>query len=110
MPSFYRVAKRFPPGDDEYLTRRDKGRQPRPNATSEEVRTWNALSAFATEEGVRRAGRRYPEQLGRLIVRYDIPERSSLRWEPTFGPGHYSLWGDFQELKRYLVLDFQATI
>lgn len=110
MPSFYRVAKRFPPGDEEYLTARERGVRPRRASTEGERRALDALSAFDTEEGARQIGRRWPTH-GSLIVRYDILDvGSGISWAPTFGPGHMSLWGDREEIKRYLVLDFLASV
>lgn len=110
MPRFYRVAKRFPPGDDEYLTARERGRPPRRMSTESEQRALDGLSAFDTPAGARELGRRWPK-LGALIVRYDIPDDGEgIVWVPTFGPGHVSLWGDREAIKRCLVLDFLLRI
>jgi hypothetical protein len=99
--SFYRVAKSYPPTDEDYVTRQERDGDP-PGHLSEEVRrSWDGLSAYDTVEGARRQARRFP-RLGRFIVRYDIPEGSAVTWEQSLGPGHYDLRGDKDELKRCL--------
>jgi hypothetical protein len=50
-------------------------------------------------------------RLGHLIVRYDIPEDSGVTWsQTTRDPNHYDLFGDRQELRRYLALDFRYEV
>jgi hypothetical protein len=107
--SFYRVAKEYPPADAEYLTPQAQGRKLRPDLPEEIKRSWDALSVWDSEDGARRVGRRFPKA-GKLIVRYDIPEGSGLRWEQTIEPGHFDLRGDPEELKRYLASDFLAEV
>lgn len=100
--TFYRVAKQNPPADREYLTPRDKLGSPPPDASDEKKRSWNALSAFDSEEGARRQAKQFTH-LGNKIARYDIPEHSGIRWQQSGKAGHYDLWGDKEELKRYLI-------
>jgi hypothetical protein len=100
--TFFRVATAYPPPDTDYLTARERGRKPAPNATAQERRSYDGLSAFDTEEAARRIGRRF-KRLGTLIVRYDIPEGAGIVSEQSGGdPHHYDLFGDRDELKRYL--------
>ena len=48
---------------------------------------------------------------GNLIVRYDIPEGRGVTWEQgRRDPHHYDLYGDRDELRRYLVLDFRIDV
>jgi hypothetical protein len=100
--SFYRVAKTYPPGDTEYLTARERRGDPPAGASEELQRSYDGLSAFDSSEGARALALRLKGRLGRLIVRYDIPDGSGVVWEKTLGPGHYDLYGDKSELKRYL--------
>jgi hypothetical protein len=99
--SFYRVSKRFPPDERSYLTPYDKLGPAPADAPEEKKRSWDALSAFDTEEGARRQAEMFTH-LGNLIVRYDIPEASGIHWEQSGEPGHYDLRGDKEELKSYL--------
>jgi len=108
MPSFYRVAKRFPPGDREYETRQERQGDPPADLPDEVKRSWDALSMFDSEEGARRAAERWPH-LGRRIVRYDIPEGAGIAWEQSGLPGHYDVRGDKEVLKRCLA-DFVAEV
>jgi hypothetical protein len=97
--SFYRVAKTFPPGDDEYLTPREPGRKPRANASAEEVRSLDGLISLDSEDGARRVAQQFPK-VGSLIVRYDLPDGAGIIAEQTITAGHYDLYGDKEELKR----------
>lgn len=106
--SFYRVARRFPPADEECLTLQERQGPPPATASDEVKRSWNALSAFDSEAGARRVAKRRP-RLGPLIVRYDIPGDAGIDWEKTLGPGHFSLRGPKEELKRCLS-DFVASV
>ncbi len=99
--TFYRVTKSHPPSDRDYVTRYERLGEP-PADLPEEVRaSWCAFSAFDTEEGAREQAKQV-RGLGKYIVRYDIPEGAGIRCQQTLGPGHYDLWGDTEELKRYL--------
>jgi hypothetical protein len=71
------------------------------DATAGKKRSWNALSAFDTEEGARRQAKMFTH-LGKFIVRCDIPEGSGISWEQSGEAGHYDLRGDVKELKSYL--------
>ena len=106
--SFYRIAKSYPPGDEEYLSLQERKGDPPADASAEVKRSWSALSAFDSEEGARRVAKKRP-RLGSLIVRYDIPDGAGITWEKTLGPGHYDLRGDKDELKRYLT-DFVVDV
>jgi len=106
--SFYRVAKRYPPGDREYLTPQDKFGDPPDHETPERMASWDGLSAYDTEDGARRAGRQFTH-LGNVIVRYDIPEGAGITWTPSMAPGHVDLRGDKEALKGFLT-DIVATV
>lgn len=106
MRSFYRIAKSYPPGDDEYLSLQERKGDPPVDASEDVKRSWSARSAFDDEDAARRMARKRP-RLGALIVRYDIPMGAGIQWEKTLGPGHFDLRGDKEELKRYLS-DFVA--
>lgn len=101
VTSFYRVSKRYPPDERSYLTPFDKLGEPPEDAPEEKRRSWDALSAFDTEEGLDWQAKMFTH-LGSLIVRYDIPINANIGWEQSGEPGHYDLHGDKEELKRYL--------
>jgi hypothetical protein len=98
---FYRVVKSYPPTEDDDRTRKDRQGDPPEHVPDAVRRSWDALSAFDSEEGARRQGKRFP-RLGRFIVRYDIPPDAGITYEQTLGPGHYDLRGDMTELHGYL--------
>jgi hypothetical protein len=100
--SFYRIAKRFPPGDDEYQTAFQRGRKLPPNASDELKASWTGLSAYDTLQGANGKALEMRGRLGELIVRFDIPESSRIAWKKTLGPGHFDLYGVAEELKSYL--------
>ena len=102
VKSFYRIARTYPPGDDEYLTAQQRYGDPAPNANEAMRRSWTGLSAYDSEEGARAKAKRLKGKLGGLIVRYDIPEGAGITWDPSFGAGHHDIRGDVEELKRYL--------
>jgi hypothetical protein len=100
--SFFRIAKTYPPGDGEYLTTQDRRGPPSAGLCSEQREVWDAYSAFDSLEAAIEKVRDLGGLRGWLVVRYDIPPGAAIRWKKTFGPGHYSLWGDKEELKRCL--------
>lgn len=59
---------------------------------------------MGSEDTARAAARNATRDLGKFIVRYDIPAGSgiSATATPNITPGHYDLRGDMDELKRYL--------
>jgi hypothetical protein len=106
--SFFRVARSYPPTAEDYRTQRDFRGDPSADLTDEERFSWDAYSAFDTEDGARRQGRRI-RRLGTHIVRYDIPDGAGIEIRQTFGPGHYDLKGSTEELRGYLA-DFHAEV
>lgn len=107
--TLYRVARKYPPSDDEYLSPEAKGRKPPRGATAEHLRSWDALSAYSSEEGARRQAQAVP-QIGKWIVCYVIPEGTGVTWEETLEPGHYDVRGDGEELKKFLVPGFCVEV
>lgn len=91
--SFYRIARRYPPADEEYLSLQERKGDPPADASDEVKRSRSALSAFDSEAGARAMARKRP-RLGTLIVRYDIPIGAAITWEKTLGPGHFDLRGE----------------
>lgn len=106
--SFYRVAKHPVPREEDYRTQRSFRGEPPPGLSEEERWCWDAFSAFDSEAGARRQGKRI-KPLGTFIVRYDIVAGSGVEWRKTFGPGHYSLKGTRVELHRCLA-DYTAKV
>lgn len=99
--TLYRVARRNPPENEECSTPFDKYGSAPPDVSEEKRRSWDALSAFDSEEGARRLAKQFTH-LGRRIARYDILEGAGITWEQSGEEGHYDLRGDKEELKRCL--------
>lgn len=106
--SFYRVAKRYPPNDREYLSAQEKRGAPPPDFPEAVKESWDGLSSWDTEDGARSAALDVPH-IGKVIVRYDIPEDGGITWTATEPPGHYDLRGTKEELKR-CPTDFVADV
>ncbi len=61
------------------------------------------MSAFDTEDAAVAQAKGARGRLGRLIVRYDVPEGAGVTWQQTGrNPRHFDLFGDHEELKIYL--------
>ena len=74
----------------------------RAGASAADQRTLDGLSAFDDLGEAIEQGRRIP-QLGRFVVRYDIPEGGGITWEQSGkNPHHFDLFGDKDVLKRCL--------
>lgn len=99
----YRAAAQYPPHDREYRTRAARGKEPPPDATDDDRRSWDALSAWSTVDGARAVAAGM--QSARCIVCYDIPDNCGVTYEQSIEPGHYDIRGDFEELKCYLTED-----
>jgi hypothetical protein len=41
----------------------------------------------------------------RHIVWFDVPADCGVNYEPSGGPGHFDIRGDYEELKTYLAAD-----
>jgi hypothetical protein len=108
--SLYRIAKTYPPSDDEYQTALEKYGLAKPSDSPEVHWARDKWSLFDTEENARAQAIKRKRRLGGLIVRCDIPVGAGIQWKRTFSAtGHYSLWGDKEELKSYLS-DFVAEV
>lgn len=105
VKSLYRLAKQVPPPDKEYLTNLDRRGAPRDELPQHIKDSWDALSAFDSEEAARAAARNSTRNLGKRIVRYDIPDDASVTYvfTPEIADGHYDIRGDKEEIKRYYV-------
>ncbi len=90
---FYRIVRTDPPTIADFLSNRARGKARRP---VESVREWEGLSLFDTEAQARRMARRFP-RLGVYIAALRVPADGPIVVEQTFGPGHYTLWGDPQD-------------
>jgi hypothetical protein len=103
----YRAAERYPPADREYRTSADRGRVLPSDASEEQRRSWDALSAWETEEAAMAVA--CGSMSARFVVSFDIPEvcfgaqdACRITCEPSGEPGHFDIRGDMEELKRYL--------
>lgn len=103
----YRAAERYPPADREYRTSAYRGRALPPNASEEQRRSWDALSAWDTEAAAMSVA--CGSMSARFVVSFDIPivcfgapGACGITCEPSGEPGHFDIRGDMEELKRYL--------
>jgi hypothetical protein len=110
--TFYWFARSFPPGSDEYRTKREKSGEPPSSASDEVKRSYEAPSAFDSEENTRLKHQdlssKGQQALGTRIDRSHVPEGAGLTWEGSFGAGHYSLFGNLEDLAKFLDLQYVA--
>jgi len=107
--TLYRVAKKFPPAESDYLSHQARGRVPPDDASEQELRSWDALSAWETAALAREIADRF--RSAKWIVRYVIPATAAgVTYEPSPPPGHYDPRGDVEELKEYLDTDFKVEV
>ena len=99
---FYRIVRRDPPDDADFLSYEALGRSP-PDHNPETVRRWRGVSAFDSLRAARTMARRRP-RLGAWVAELHIEEISEIRWERTGKTaGHYTLWGRARELLALVV-------
>jgi hypothetical protein len=103
--TFFRIVKTTPPTRRDFASNQEKRGDPRPHLPQHLRRLWNGLSIHATEAQSRRQARENP-WLGRYIAELQIPDHPlrPMRWERTVpsNEGHYTLWGDADELLNYV--------
>jgi hypothetical protein len=97
-------VRRNPPDDRDYVTPQERKGDPPPEFTAEERRSWDALSFYDAENGVRRMAQNVRGPW-KFIARYDIPVGAGITWEESIEPGHYDVRGDKELLKRCLTDD-----
>lgn len=90
---FYRIVVNELPDLADFRSNAAKGR-PLRNPTPVLRDRWRGISVWESEELARaqardlaRRGRRLGEFIAEIVV------DNSFRYEQTFGPGHYTLWG-----------------
>jgi hypothetical protein len=97
---FYRIVKADPPTRRDFTSRREKGLPPRgPELTRPQL--WSGISVFDTPERARDVVRR--TRMRGLLARLEIPDDAPIRLRKTLGSGHYTLWGDPEQLLGYVV-------
>ena len=96
----FRAAKRYPPGDGEYRTDAEKDRPIPPDATEEFLRARQGLSAWDSSDKALEVA--LGSRSARCVVAYDIPENCGVAYEASLEPGHFTIRGDKEELKRCL--------
>jgi hypothetical protein len=84
--TFYRAVKKYPPRERDYLTPQEVRGDPPEHLAEEQRFSWDALSFFDSEVGVRQQAREVPG-IGTFIVRYDIPEDAGSRGRRPSGQG-----------------------
>jgi hypothetical protein len=87
----YRLAWHDPAEDGDFRTKRERNRPPFPN---EDSIVHGGLSMFATIDQALDGARRYPK----LVAAVTLHEGMGFSLAKTYGPGHYTVWGDPQAL------------
>lgn len=89
---FFRIAKNDPATIDDFRSGASLGK-PLHSTDPEAVRTHDGVSMWDERRLARKKARLSPA-LGRYIVDVTIPDDTSIRFERTFGFGHYTVWGE----------------
>jgi len=98
MPrTFYRFVATDPPTIRDFYSNCQLGRPRRPKAGETEDE-WRGLSVFDSVTAARAMLVRVPRFPLRLLARLELPGGAPARIAKTFGPGHYTIWGDPQFL------------
>jgi hypothetical protein len=97
--TLYRIIKSSESTLLDFTSLAAQGVPPRSNEPAV-VRLWSGISCWATEAQARRAMRSYPA-LGSHIVVLTIPDDAPVRVERMLGPGHHTLWGEPETIRRY---------
>ena len=92
------------PAEREHLLSRDAQGVPAPKDTDEARRLNAGVSMYATLEQARKKAQAFPF-LGDHIACLEIPDDAPVQIERTLpgSRGHYTIWGDPDELLRYVV-------
>jgi hypothetical protein len=98
----FRFVASAPPTARDFFSNFQLGR-PRRVLAGETEDDWRGLSVFDSVAAGRAMLRRVPRFPLRLVARLEVPPDASLRIEKTYGPGHYTIWGDAQLLLQYVV-------
>ena len=93
----YRFVATDPPTSRDFSSNFRLGRPRRPRAGETEDE-WRGLSVFDSLGAACAMLLRVPRFPLRLVAGLDLPDEVPVRIEKTFGPVHYTLWGEPQVL------------
>lgn len=97
----YRTVKNNPPTRDDFLSSERLGKPMPMNEV--QLRRWRGVSTFATLDQARRIAIANPGQ-GNFIAEVAIPADGRITYERTGkNAGHYTLWGDADEIVRLVI-------
>jgi hypothetical protein len=98
----HRIVLTDPPTLADFTSDESMGLPPADDDPSR-LRLRSGISVYATENQARRKALDYP-RLGEHIAVLDVPNLGPLRFERTTrSRGHYTLWGDPDEIHRCVV-------
>jgi hypothetical protein len=91
--SCYRFVRTDPPTIRDFLSNAEAGKRLRAEAGETEEQ-WRGLSGFDSLTAAQAMLRRVPRFPLRLVALLELPDDAPVRSRKTFGPGHYTLWGE----------------
>jgi hypothetical protein len=92
--TLYHVVKSRSPSVNDFKSQRELGRPPQIDPTPPE---YDGVSFTEHMEQSLDLARRFP-RMGDYIAEVIIPDGPPLRCEPTFGPGHWTVYGPREEM------------
>jgi hypothetical protein len=90
IPVSYRIVRSNPPTAEDFTSPMMLGKPPQ-RRERQYPGEWAGLSMFDSVESARAMARRFPILGGWIATVQLDPRRIVAR--PTFGPGHYTVWG-----------------
>ena len=108
VPLFYRVVRTDPPTREDMLSLAARGRTPK-QLTERERWMAQGLSVFDSVAGAERVARRARGRIGTLVAELDVPYSGPVTYELTGDHGHYTAWGEPDDVLSLVVRVFALS-
>jgi hypothetical protein len=95
--TLYHVVKSRAPGAEDFKSQRELGN---PSHTDPPAQEYDGVSFTDRLEQSVDLARRWP-RMGDYVAEVFIPDGSPLTCEPTFGPGHWTVYGPRETMASY---------